>query len=150
MSATERADDARHPGSLDVLPSSARSVADNYNHLHEQPTIFYALVFYTYLAGHVTSFTLTAAWVYVALRIVHSLVQNTVNRVMARFAIFALSSITGMQQITLRNYVIYATVRAGSNALNGISDFINALSPRQVGQLNTAVWDSNPINCLFL
>jgi hypothetical protein len=38
--------DARHPGSLDGLPSSARQVTDNYNHLLEQPTIFYALVFY--------------------------------------------------------------------------------------------------------
>jgi len=33
---------AKHPGSLDVLPSGARQVADNYNHLMEQPTIFYA------------------------------------------------------------------------------------------------------------
>ena len=40
-------DDAKHPGSLSVLPSTVRSVADNYNHLHEQPTIFYALAFYT-------------------------------------------------------------------------------------------------------
>ncbi len=87
-------DDARHPGSLNVLPSKVRQVADNYNHLHEQPTVFYALVFYTYLAGHVTSFTLTAAWVYVFLRIAHSLVQNTVNRVMLRFGIFAMSSVT--------------------------------------------------------
>ena len=87
-------DDARHPGSLNVLPTKVRQVADNYNHLHEQPTVFYALVFYTYLAGHVTSFTLTAAWVYVFLRIAHSLVQNTVNRVMLRFGIFAMSSVT--------------------------------------------------------
>ena len=43
---------ARHPGSLDTLPTSVRQVADNYNHLMEQPTIFYALVFYVFLAGH--------------------------------------------------------------------------------------------------
>ena len=40
-------DDARHPGNSygDKIPPNVRSVADNYNHLHEQPTIFYALMF---------------------------------------------------------------------------------------------------------
>ena len=40
-------DDARHPGTYsDKLPAHVRSAADNYNHLHEQPTIFYALMFF--------------------------------------------------------------------------------------------------------
>jgi len=86
-------DDARHPGSLNVLPENVRSVADNYNHLHEQPTIFYALVFYTQLAGTSSALLVTLAWCYVGLRIVHSLVQNTVNKVMIRFSVFALSSL---------------------------------------------------------
>ena len=42
---------AIHPGALSVLPANVRVVADNYNHLHEQPTIFYALAIYTHLAG---------------------------------------------------------------------------------------------------
>lgn len=84
---------AQHPGSLDVLPNPARQVADNYNHLHEQPTVFYALMFYMQLAGQADDFALMIAWVYVGLRIVHSLIQCTVNLVMARFGIFALSSI---------------------------------------------------------
>ena len=87
-------DDARHPGSLNVLPSKVRQVADNYNHLHEQPTVFYALVFYTHLAGNVGSVTVALAWSYVGLRIVHSLVQCTSNTVALRFGIFALSSLT--------------------------------------------------------
>ena len=86
-------DDARHPGSLNILPESARSVADNYNHLHEQPTVFYALVFYTQLAGTGTGTLVTLAWCYVGLRVVHSLVQNTINKVMIRFSVFALSSV---------------------------------------------------------
>lgn len=85
-------DEARHPGSLNQLPSSARSVADNYNHLHEQPTIFYALAFYTALAGNGDSTAVTLAWLYVGLRVVHSLVQNTINKVIVRFALFALST----------------------------------------------------------
>ena len=97
------ADDARHPGSLDILPRPARQAADNYNHLHEQPTIFYALLFYTHLAGNVGEAALGLAWAYVGLRIVHSLVQITINRVMLRFGVFALSSLTlfGLAAINL-------------------------------------------------
>lgn len=86
-------DDARHPGSLDSLPASARQVADNYNHLMEQPTIFYALAFFTVLAGHDGGLAVTLAWAYVGLRVLHSLIQNTVNRVMLRFMVFSISTI---------------------------------------------------------
>ncbi|MEL7540791.1 MAG: MAPEG family protein, partial [Pseudomonadota bacterium] len=45
-------DDARHPGTYaDRLPANVRAVADNYNHLHEQPTIFYALMVFAALTG---------------------------------------------------------------------------------------------------
>ena len=88
--------DARFPGSLDVLPDGVRQVANNYNHLMEQPTIFYALAFITYLAGVQSPFTAMLAWIYVGLRIVHSLVQNTVNLVPIRFLVFSLSTITLM------------------------------------------------------
>jgi hypothetical protein len=86
-------DDARHPGSLSMLPSRARAVADNYNHLHEQPTVFYALAFYCHLAGNADTVNIGLAWSYVALRVAHSLIQNTINKVMLRFAVFALSSL---------------------------------------------------------
>ena len=85
-----------HPGSLDVLPSAARQVSDNYNHLMEQPTIFYALVFYIVLAGHTDTLHVYMAWAYVGLRVVHTLIQCTVNIVMARFAVFTLSTIVLM------------------------------------------------------
>lgn len=94
-------DDARHPGSLDVLPRAARQVADNYNHLHEQPTIFYALAFYAQLAGAGDATNINLAWGYVGLRVVHSLVQGTINRVMVRFSVFALSSLV-LMAITVR------------------------------------------------
>lgn len=85
-----------HPGSLDRLPSSARQVADNYNHLFEQPTIFYALVFYIVLAGHGDQVHVWLAWAYVALRVVHTLIQCTVNVVTLRFTVFTLSTIVLM------------------------------------------------------
>jgi len=87
---------ARFPGSLDSLPDSARQVANNYNHLMEQPTIFYALVFYIYLSGGQDHLYIVLAWSYVALRVIHTLIQCTVNLVVARFAVFSLSTLVLM------------------------------------------------------
>jgi hypothetical protein len=87
---------------LDPLPMSARQVADNYNHLHEQPTVFYALVFYSYLVGVADPLNVGLAWSYVALRIAHSLIQATFNFVPLRFVVFALASLV-LMILTARN-----------------------------------------------
>jgi hypothetical protein len=78
---------------MDVLPKEVRRIADNYNHLHEQPVIFYALVFYASLAGSESAVMIYAAWAYVALRIAHSLIQALWNFIPVRFAVFMLSSL---------------------------------------------------------
>ncbi len=75
------------------LPPEIMWVSDNYNHLMEQPTIFYATAFAGQLAGQVDGLDVGLAWAYVILRIVHSLIQGTVNVVMARFAVFSLSTV---------------------------------------------------------
>jgi hypothetical protein len=85
---------AAHPGSLNILPSPVRAAADNYNHLMEQPTIFYAAALAIQVAGHGDGWALKLAWLYVALRVLHSLVQVSVNVVTVRFSLFALSTIT--------------------------------------------------------
>jgi hypothetical protein len=77
---------------LDVLPRKVRQVADNYNHLHEQPVIFYALVFYCHLAGVADGTNVMLAWTYVGFRVAHSLFQALVNFIPVRFALFALGS----------------------------------------------------------
>jgi hypothetical protein len=87
---------ARFPGSLDVLPDVPRQVANNYNHLMEQPTIFYALVFYLQLTGQNDHINIWLAWAYVTLRVVHTLVQCTINVVSLRFTIFSLSTLVLM------------------------------------------------------
>lgn len=84
--------DARFPGSLDKLPDTARQAADNYNHLMEQPTIFYAAALAIQVAGHADGMAVHFAWVYVGLRVLHSLVQTTVNLVAIRFLTFVLST----------------------------------------------------------
>lgn len=77
---------------LDTLPRAARQVADNYNHLHEQPVLFYALVFYCHLASMGDGTNVMLAWIYVGFRVAHSLFQALVNFIPVRFALFALGS----------------------------------------------------------
>ena len=75
------------------MPESVQYAAHNYNHLMEQPTIFYALMFYIALTGGESSLMGYLAWGYVLLRVLHSLVQISSNKVMVRFSLFALSTI---------------------------------------------------------
>ena len=88
--------EAAHPGSLNRLPSNVRAVADNYNHLHEQPTIFYALMLFAAMTGGGDDTAMTLAWTYVAARVLHSLVQATINKVVIRFTLFAAGSVVLM------------------------------------------------------
>jgi len=90
------AQNARFPGSLDVLPDTARQIANNYNHLMEQPTIFYAMVFYLYLTGQNDQLNIWLAWAYVGLRVLHTLIQCTINVVPLRFGVFTLSTLVLM------------------------------------------------------
>ncbi|MEQ8860472.1 MAG: MAPEG family protein [Pseudomonadales bacterium] len=76
-----------------VLPPEVARVADNYNHLHEQPTVFYAVALAAQLAGAVDALSIGLAWGYVLLRVVHSLVQATRNVIVVRFAVFAIASL---------------------------------------------------------
>lgn len=80
-------------GDLDVLPIEVRRIADNYNHLHEQPVIFYALAIYSHLAGTADAFMIGLAWGYVIIRVIHSLWQCLINFVPARFFIFLTGSL---------------------------------------------------------
>jgi len=76
-----------------LLPPQVQWKAHNYNHLMEQPTIFYAVAIALAIGGMGGGLNAQLAWAYVALRIVHSLIQVTVNRVIWRFAVFALASL---------------------------------------------------------
>lgn len=76
-----------------VLPPQAQWPSHNYNHLLEQPTIFYAVALVIALTGTGDGVNAMIAWGYVGLRIIHSIVQATFNRVSVRFALFVLSSL---------------------------------------------------------
>lgn len=76
-----------------VLPANVQWIAHNYNHLHEAPTVFYAVALALALIGQGDGLNGQLAWAYVGLRIVHSIVQAVWNRIMVRFLLFALSSL---------------------------------------------------------
>lgn len=78
---------------LGGLPPRVRWKADNYNHLMEQPTLFYATVLTLALLGQGDPINLGLAWAYVALRVVHSLIQALVNVIVVRFAVFMVASV---------------------------------------------------------
>jgi hypothetical protein len=84
-----------------ALPIGTAQIAHNYNHLMEQPTLFYALALCVAVLGLGDGLNVMLLWAYVLLRIVHSLIQNTVNIVVARFAVFALSTLC-LMVVTVR------------------------------------------------
>lgn len=81
-------------GALDgVVEDHVQWKAHNYNHLMEQPTLFYAIALTLALLGHGDGINLILAWAYVAFRITHSLMQATLNIVRYRFWLFSLASL---------------------------------------------------------
>ena len=78
---------------MSTLPPNVRWKADNYNHLMEQPTVFYAVAISLAVLGEGSGINLTLAWAYVILRVVHSLIQVLVNKIELRFVVFLLSNI---------------------------------------------------------
>lgn len=76
-----------------TLPPSVRWKADNYNHLMEQPTVFYAVALSLAVLGEGSGVNATLAWTYFGMRVVHTLVQATFNKIEVRFSIFFLSSL---------------------------------------------------------
>ena len=82
-----------------------RTVTGNYNHLMEQPTLFYAVALTLAISGTGDGLNATLAWAYVALRVAHSLVQAIHNRVVIRFGLFALST------VSLATLTVHAAIR---------------------------------------
>ena len=73
----------------DQLPAWVNRTSDNYNHLFEQPVAFYAVTLSIALINDFDNLMVQLAWAYVLLRIIHSLVQLTINIVLVRFFLFA-------------------------------------------------------------
>ena len=82
------------------LPRPLRLITENYNHIFEQPTLFFATCAYIYMAGQTDPLNVGLAWAYVSLRMLHTITQMTVNNVTLRVSFFATSSVSLVAMIT--------------------------------------------------
>ena len=92
---------------MNQLPPNVRWKADNYNHLFEMPTLFYAVALTLAVAGDGSTASLALAWLYVALRVVHSVWQATTNVIMIRFYLFAASSLVLLALSLRAAYLVF-------------------------------------------
>jgi hypothetical protein len=82
------------PGALArVSPPEVVNPSDNLKNLFEIPVIFYALALYLFVTSQVDAAYVTAAWVFVAFRALHSAVHCTINIVMLRFYLYLISTL---------------------------------------------------------
>ena len=73
-------------------PESLRKHTRNVENLFEAPPLFYAALLMIYVAGRVDAVVVIAAWIYFGLRVLHSLIHLSYNRVTHRFPVYAASS----------------------------------------------------------
>ena len=88
-----------------LIKPSIQWKAHNYNHLHEAPTVFYAIAIVLAVIGQGDGLNAQLGWAYVALRVIHSLVQAILNKVTLRFALFAMSSLV-LMALVVRAFLV--------------------------------------------
>lgn len=71
-----------------MVPDRVMWKSHNHTHLHEQPTLFYAIVLILAVSGGYSELDVRLAWAYVAFRVAHSLVQSMINFVPLRFSLY--------------------------------------------------------------
>jgi hypothetical protein len=77
-----------------LSPPAVSNPSDNLKNLFEIPTLFYALILYLFVTQRVDRVYLIAAWVFVGFRVVHSIVHCTINIIVLRFWLYAISTTT--------------------------------------------------------
>lgn len=82
-----------HPQSVALSADRSKKLgdaraSDNYNHLFELPVVFYVLILMAIASGHIPGWLPGFAWLFVTLRVAHSAIQCTYNKVMHRFPVF--------------------------------------------------------------
>jgi hypothetical protein len=97
--------DAAHTDVLKTrLPTAVTRVADNFRHLTETPTVFYAMALGVVAAGLADSIHAACAWAFLACRVLHSIVQATINIVSIRAMLYTLS------WLALATMIVRATI----------------------------------------
>ena len=87
-------DELQIPGRLAALsPPGVSNPSDNLQNLFEIPVLFYALALVLLVTARVDGLHVVAAWVFVVFRVLHSAVHCTINVVMLRFYLYAISTV---------------------------------------------------------
>jgi hypothetical protein len=82
------------PGAFSqISPSSVSNPSDNLKNLFEIPIVFYALVLYLFITKQVDAVYVSAAWIFVVFRALHSVVHCTFNRIILRFYLYLSATI---------------------------------------------------------
>ncbi len=76
-----------------LLPEYVNYPAYNLANLFELPVVFYAICLFLYTTESVDQTYVVSAWVFFVLRVLHSIVHCTINRVMLRFKLYVLSAL---------------------------------------------------------
>jgi hypothetical protein len=90
-------------GESDKVPDDVRLAGRNFSNLFEMPVLFYALCIALYVTRDATEVLWVLAWIYVALRVGHSLIHVSYNKIMHRFACYAISNL-----ILLAMWILFA------------------------------------------
>jgi hypothetical protein len=75
------------------VPDDVKIWNRNLINLLEVPLLFYVACLVFYVTRQVTAHVVTIAWIYVALRVAHSLIHLTFNRILPRLLIFAAGNV---------------------------------------------------------
>ncbi len=76
-----------------LVPANASGASNNFKNLFELPVIFYAVCLYLTVTLQVDSVYTNCAWVFLGLRVLHSLIHCSYNKVAHRFGVYILSAI---------------------------------------------------------
>jgi len=88
-----------HPQSVALSAQIAERLkdtraSDNFRNLFELPVLFYLALGVAAQTAQVMTLTLALAWTFVALRIAHSAIQCTYNKVIHRFYVYLSGSVS--------------------------------------------------------
>ncbi len=76
-----------------VVPDNISLASHNLKNLFELPVLFYAVCLYLFISDSVDGIYLFTAWWFFALRVIHSVIHCSYNKVEHRFAAYVLASI---------------------------------------------------------
>jgi hypothetical protein len=87
-------EDFKTPADVQALiPGAESAPGNNLKNLFELPILFYAICLYLTVTLQVDSLYVNCAWAFLVLRVLHSLIHCTYNKVAHRFAVYMLSGI---------------------------------------------------------